>query len=174
MLQNGAAVPRRSGAPALAQRTAACASGGLLTNLLHRFEVWTVLEAHAVSCAALSPRRDLATARSVLAQLNQRVIAAADPAPWHRLELELHQAIAQQSGNAVVATMAWRAHAEWQAIWLAGTGRRHHDLATLWRLQSQHRHILSCIEAGQPDDAIAHTHAHHRQLRRQLLRALPG
>jgi DNA-binding GntR family transcriptional regulator len=155
-------------------RGGAASTRRLLADVLHRFDVWAVLDCHAVYRAALSPRCDLAPARSVLAKLNQQVIAAADPGPWNGLELQLHHAIDQQGGNPVVAAMGMRLHVEWQAIWLRHVRWPIHDLSSLWLLQSQHRQILRSIEAGQPEEGVRHTRAHHQRLREQLLRALPA
>src|SRR5262249_42654395 len=142
---------------ALAARPTAFPSHPLVTSLLHRFELWTVLECHAVSHVA---SRDLRTIRGLVKQLNQHVLAPADPVEWQQLELSLHAAVAAQAGNPLLADMVERLGVELQTICERQQRWPKQRAGTLWLLQCQHRKILSCIEAGRAEDAVLHTRAH--------------
>ncbi|HLZ29263.1 MAG TPA: FCD domain-containing protein [Chloroflexota bacterium] len=141
-------------------------------DLLDQFELWTVLECHAVYQAARAPHRDLHSVRAVFPDLNQQLFASADPTGWHRLELRLHRAISEQSGNSQLAAMVARICGELQATYLRHLSRPIHRPGTLWLLQCQHRTILSCIEAGHAEDGVLHTRAHLHLIRDQVLAAL--
>jgi len=135
----------------------------VLRELDYRFEVCRVLETQAISRAAASATRDVGPARSVLASLNQ-VMLAADAAEWHRLDVEFHRRLNDQSGNLVLAAAVERTHRE-----LPGPGDQ---LETLWRLQADHRRILECVERGQADEAVRHTRAHLRAMHQSVVAAL--
>ncbi|MBV8717179.1 MAG: FCD domain-containing protein [Chloroflexi bacterium] len=162
---------RSAGHTALAARPTAFPSHPLVTSLLHRFELWTVLECHAVSHVA---SRDLRSIRTQVRQLNQEMLSPGDPQEWQQLELNLHAAIAAQAGNPLLATMVEHLGAELRAICEDQQRWPTQRAGTLWLLQCQHRKILSCIEAGQAEDAVLHTRAHLHLLRDQLVAALSG
>jgi DNA-binding GntR family transcriptional regulator len=138
-----------------------------VADVLHRCELWTLLECHAVARAAQSPARDLRGMRGVVAELNRQVLGPAEPVTWQRLERRLHRAIADQAGNPLLGSMVESVCAELQAIALPI-----HRPGTLWLLQCQHRKVLSCIEAGLADEAVLHTRAHLHLLRDQLVAAV--
>jgi len=165
-------VSRSSGLSALAARPAASHTHSLVADLLHRFELWTVLECHAVSRAALAANRDMAAVRAVFPELNQQVLAPTGPAEWQRLELRLHCRITEQAGNPLLADMVERICRELQAMYGRHVPRPMRRPGTLWLLQCQHRKILSCIEAGQAEEGMLHTRAHLHLIRDQLLAAL--
>jgi DNA-binding FadR family transcriptional regulator len=161
-------VSRRPGqSPLLAHSTPA-----LVADVLHRCELWTLLETHAVGRVALSPNRDMRPVRALFPELNQQVLAPSQPVHWQRLELRLHRAIAEQAGNPLLGSMVADVCVELQAICSRHIPRPIHRPGTLWLLQCQHRKILSCIEAGLADEAILHTRAHLHLVRDQLLAAL--
>jgi DNA-binding GntR family transcriptional regulator len=138
----------------------------VVRDVLHRCEVWTLLECHAVGRIALSPERDLRGVRAVFSELNQQVLAPSDPLEWQRLELRLHRAIADQAGNPLLGSMLADTCGELE--WIRPVQRP----GTLWLLQCQHRKILSCLEAGLADEAILHTRVHLHLIRDQLVAAL--
>jgi DNA-binding FadR family transcriptional regulator len=141
-------------------------------DLLHHFEVWTVLECHAVHQAALAKHRDLRSVRAVFPDFNQQMLAPSDPIRWQQLELRLHRAISEQSGNALLAHMVARICGDLQATYLQRISQPIHRPGTLWLLQCQHHKILSCIEAGEAEDGVLHTRAHLHLIRDQVLAAL--
>jgi DNA-binding FadR family transcriptional regulator len=175
MMQNGPAdVSRRSAQITLvaSQTPISRATPALVTDVLHRSELWTLLECHAVRRVALSPTRDTRPVRAVFPELNQQVIAPSEPAAWQRLERRVHHAIAELAGNPVLGAMVAEVCGELERICAQHVPRPIHRPGTLWLLQSQHRKILSCIEAGLADEAVLHTRAHLHLIRDQLVLAL--
>jgi DNA-binding FadR family transcriptional regulator len=137
-----------------------------LASLFHRFELWTVLECHAV---AQLTRRDLRSLRATIKPLHRHMLAPADPDDWQHLELCLHTAITRQAGNPLLAKTVEHIATELQTISTHHRAPLARRPGTLWLLQCQHRKILSCIEAGQPEDAVRHTRAHLHLMRDQLI-----
>jgi DNA-binding GntR family transcriptional regulator len=175
MMQNGAAdVSRRSAQITLvaARRSTSHATPALVADVLHRCELWTLLECHAVRRVALSPSRDVRPVRAFFPELSQQVIAPGEPAAWQRLEMRVHRAIAELAGNPVLGAMVADVCAELERICADYAPRPIHRPGTLWLLQSQHRKIVSCIEAGLTDEAVLHTRAHLHLVRDQLVAAL--
>jgi DNA-binding FadR family transcriptional regulator len=144
----------------------------LVDDVLHRCELWTLLECDAVGRVALSPDRDMRAVRSLFPELNQHVIAPSEPAHWQRLELRLHCAIAEQASNPLLGVLLSEVCGELETICSRHMPRPIHRPGTLWLLQCQHRKILSCLEAGLADEAIRHTRTHLHLIRDQLVAAL--
>lgn len=144
----------------------------LVDDVLHRCELWTLLECDAVGRVALSPDRDIRTVRSLFPELNQQVIAPSEPAHWQRLELRLHCAIAEQASNPLLGVLLSEVCGDLETICSRHIPRPIHRPGTLWLLQCQHRKILSCLEAGLADEAIRHTRTHLHLIRDQLVAAL--
>jgi DNA-binding FadR family transcriptional regulator len=165
-------VSRRSAQPARVPQPASRFTHAIVADVLHRCELWTLLECHAVDRAARAVNRDLRSVRAVFPELNQQVLAPTEPVQWQRLELRLHRAIADQAGNPVLGAMVEDVCGELQSICSRHIPRPIHRPGTLWLLQCQHRKILSCIEAGLADEAKLHTRAHLHLVRDQLLAAL--
>jgi DNA-binding GntR family transcriptional regulator len=163
----GLTVSRRSG-DSTAPRRIAFGRRALVTDVLHRCELWTVLECHAVGKVALSPDRDLSAVRTTLPELNQQMLAPSASQEWQRLELRVHRAIADQARNPLLSKMVEEVCRGLETLWWRHTPRA----GTLWLLQCQHRKILSCIEAGRADEATLHTRAHLHLMRDQLVAAL--
>jgi DNA-binding GntR family transcriptional regulator len=143
----------------------------VLRDVLYRFEVSTVLECHAVYRAALSPDRDLRGARAALASHNLGALAR-DPAEWHRLDVEFHRTLDQQSGNAVLAAMIDRTDRELERLSRPYLRARGADPRALRLLHAHHHTILACIEAGQAQQGMQHMRAHLDMVRDQLVAAL--
>jgi DNA-binding FadR family transcriptional regulator len=158
MMQNCAGVSRKG--------PAAFPTQPLLASLLHRFELWTVLECHAVAQLTAC---DLRSLTAILEPFHQHAL---NPADWPHLELRLHTAITRQAGNPLLAQTVEHIATELQAISTRQRGRSARRPGTLWLLQCQHRKILSCIEAGEAEDAVRHTRAHLHLMRDQLMAAL--
>jgi len=165
-------VARRAGQTALAPRPTVPFTRALVADVLHRCELWTLLECHAVGRAARSANRDVRTVRAVFPELNQQLVAPSAPADWQRLELRLHRAITAQAGNWLLAAMVQDVCGELESICARHIRQPIHRPGTLWLLQCQHRQILSCIEAGCADEAVLHTRAHLHLIRDQLVAAL--
>jgi DNA-binding FadR family transcriptional regulator len=153
-------------------RQAQRSTSGLVADVLHRCELWTLLECDAVGRVALSPNRDMHTVRNLFPELNQQVLAPSEPAQWQRLELRLHCAIAEQASNPLLGAMLSEVCGELEAICSRHIPRPIHRPGTLWLLQCQHRKILSCLEAGLADEAVLHTRTHLHLIRDQLVAAL--
>jgi DNA-binding GntR family transcriptional regulator len=160
-MQNGLAVPRCATLTVLPAREPPLAS---LTTVLHRFDLWTLLESHAVAVAAHARRRDLDPVRAVVPSPDHALATPSASADWPRLELRLHRAIGEQSGNPLLAETVERLCADLRPL----TPRP----GTLWLLHCQHRTILGCIEDRDAEQAVLHTRAHLRLIRDQLLAAL--
>lgn len=161
----------RSGHSALAARPTAFPSHPLSTELLHRFELWSVLECHAVSHLAHRPR-DLPPVRTLISELNRQLLDPTVPGEYLHLESDLHRTIAEQAGNPLLANMLEQIGVELETICHPDVKWPSRRPGTLWLLQCQHRKILSCLEAGQSEDAVRHTRAHLNLIRDQLLVAL--
>jgi DNA-binding FadR family transcriptional regulator len=167
-------VSRRSAQITLvaARRPTSHATPTLVADVLHRCELWSLLECHAVRCVALARSRDLRPVRAVFPELNRQVIAPSQPAAWQRLEMRVHHALAELAGNPVLGVMVADVCGELERICAEHVPRPIHRPGTLWLLQSQHRKIVSCIEAGLADEAVLHTRAHLHLIRDQLVAAL--
>jgi DNA-binding GntR family transcriptional regulator len=133
-------------------------------ELLHTFELASVLEAHAVHRVATAARSpDLHAARLALADLDL-AIDARGVARWAGLELQLHRALNDQSGNLVLAALAERTLRDG----LTACPILSPDVLRV--LQTHHRDILRSVEARHADAAVRHTRAHVLFLRDTLLR----
>jgi DNA-binding GntR family transcriptional regulator len=136
------------------------------SDLLHRFELCSVLECSAVQRAALSPNRDLSAARLALFRLDE-AIAGCDGAAWDALEVHFHRVVNNQSGNLVLAHMAERARREVHEF-----SARHLRSVPLESVQTQHRAMLRCIEDGQPELAVDDARGHLAFVREHVLASL--
>jgi DNA-binding GntR family transcriptional regulator len=110
--------------------------------------------------------------RSVLKQLNEHLLDPTVPAEYLHLERDVHRTIAEQAGNPLLASIVEQVGLELESICRGQARWPSRRPGTLWLLQCQHRKILSCLEAGQPEDAVVHTRAHLNLIRDQLLAAL--
>jgi DNA-binding GntR family transcriptional regulator len=144
----------------------------VLREVLYRFEVSTVLECHAVYRAALSPDTDLRGARAALASHHPAGALARDPAAWHRLDVQFHRTLDEQSGNAILTAMIARTDRELEILSRPYLSARRADPRTLRLLHAHHRTILACIEAGQAEQGMQHMRVHRDLLRDQLVAAL--
>jgi DNA-binding GntR family transcriptional regulator len=143
----------------------------VLRDVLYRFEVSTVLECHAVYRAALSPETDLRGARAALASHNLATLTR-NPAEWHRLDVQFHRTLDQQSGNAVLTAMIERTDRELEVLSQPYLRARTADPRTLRLLHAHHRQILACIEAGHAEQGMQHMRVHRNLVRDQLVAAL--
>src|SRR5713226_7202153 len=109
-------VAKRSGQTARAPRSPLPFTRALVADVIHRCELWTLLECHAVGRAARSANRDVRTVRAVFPELNKQLVAPSAPADWQRLELRLHRAITEQAGNALLSAMAQDVRGELEGV----------------------------------------------------------
>jgi DNA-binding GntR family transcriptional regulator len=133
-------------------------------DLHYAFELAVVLESHAVARAATATTCDLRHVQKLLGEFDQ-AIASRRLARWAALELRLHRALDDQSGNQVLAAMAERTLRDG----LTACPILSPDVLRV--LQTHHRAILRRVEASQVDAAVRHTQAHLLFLRDVLDRA---
>jgi DNA-binding GntR family transcriptional regulator len=133
-------------------------------DLHYTFELAAVLESHAVSRVATATTRDLRAVQGLLAEFDH-AIGTQRHAPWASLELQLHRALDDQSGNLVLAAMAERTLRDG----LTACPILSPDVLRV--LQRHHRDILHCVEAREADAAVRHMQSHLLFLRDALLRA---
>ena len=170
-MQNIAAVYRRLRSATRGEQRGGRLPDSVIRDLLHRFELCTVLECHAVSRAALSSTRDVRDVQGVLARLNHAMLAGDAPA-WDRLDVEFHRTLNELSGSTVVAQMVERTHHELQSLGARRTGARDDELQRLWLLQTHHRGILGSIQAGEAERGMQQTRAHLQYMRDQLVASM--
>jgi len=142
----------------------------IVDDILHRVDVCTVLESHAVQRAASAPRPDLRAAIALLDELD----CIADLPRWHEAHRQLHRAINDAGGNIVLAAMVERMHHEVESLFQRGAaaGGPPFDAHTRCVLRSQHRSVLTCIRSGLPDAGARYVRVHGQLLREQVIAAL--
>ena len=142
----------------------------IVDDILHRVDVCTVLESHAVQRAASAPHTDLRAAMARIEDLD----LIADMPRWHQAHRQLHRAINEAGGNFVLAAMVDRMHREVESLFqrcAAETGPVF-DERTRRVLQSRHRSVLTCIRGGLPDEGARCVRVHGQLLREQVIAAL--
>jgi DNA-binding GntR family transcriptional regulator len=130
-----------------------------LHDIVNRFQVREALECRAVYRAAVSPSRNLRTARVLLSSLNE-VIDHHDRAAWNRLEVQFHRALHDEGGNPVLADLTERTHLDVQSRCVRRLHVPPYGPESLRFLQAQHRLLLEAIESGDPRAAIDHARSH--------------
>lgn len=116
-----------------------------------------VLETAVVDALAADPARDTASARAVVEAMD-----AADltPGEFLALDAQLHLALAEASGNVVIAAMMAGLRTAIESYVQAGAeGIADWDAAAA-RLRREHRAILDAVDAGAADRARALVHDH--------------
>jgi DNA-binding FadR family transcriptional regulator len=142
----------------------------IVDDILHRVDVCTVLESHAVQRAASAPQTDLCAAMALLGELDR----IADLPHWHQAHRQLHRAINDAGGNIVLAAMVERMHHEVESLFqrCGDADGPLFDAHTRCVLQSQHRSVLMCIRSGLPDAGARYVRVHGQLLREQVIAAL--
>jgi DNA-binding FadR family transcriptional regulator len=108
-----------------------------------------VLESAVAGALASDPQRDTASARTIVDAMDAEGLS---PAEFLALDAQLHLALAEASGNAVIAAMMSGLRSAIESGVLAGAEQIPDWDATVTRLRSEHRAIVAAVDAG---DAIA-------------------
>jgi DNA-binding FadR family transcriptional regulator len=108
-----------------------------------------VLESAVAGALASDPQRDTASARTIVDAMDAEGLS---PAEFLALDAQLHLALAEASGNAVIAAMMSGLRSAIESYVLAGAEQIPDWDATVTRLRSEHRAIVAAVDAG---DAIA-------------------
>lgn len=116
-----------------------------------------VLESAVVETLAADSARDTAGARAVVDAMD-----AADltPAEFLALDAQLHLALAEASGNVVIAAMMAGLRTAIESYVQAGATRISEWDAAATRLRSEHRSILDAVERGDAGGARLLIHDH--------------
>ena len=116
-----------------------------------------VLESAVVEALAADPDRATAEARAVLEAMES---ADLTPAEFLSLDAQLHLALAEASGNVVIASTMAGLRTAIESYVQAGAERITDWDATASRLRQEHRAILDAVDVGEVDRARALVRAH--------------
>ncbi|WP_217182626.1 FadR/GntR family transcriptional regulator [Streptomyces sp. AC495_CC817] len=116
-----------------------------------------VLEGAVVAALAAAPDADLAEAHRVLHAMDADGLA---PEEFLALDARLHLALAEASGNTVIAAMMAGLRTAIESYVLAGSARIADWEAMSARLRAEHRAIVDAIVGGEADAALALVTAH--------------
>ena len=116
-----------------------------------------VLEDAVAARLAADPRRDLAGVRGILTAMDADDLTAPE---FLALDAELHYALAEASGNAVIAAMMAGLRTAIESYVLEGSARIEDWAAMASRLRAEHHGIVDAIEAGGADAARTLVHDH--------------
>jgi DNA-binding GntR family transcriptional regulator len=164
MMQNGRAVNKEV-------RGTAPRTQPVLQQVVHRLDVCSVLECHAIYRVALSPERDLRLARSLLVALGH-ALAAPNCADFDQLDVQFHAALTAQADNAPMLSLIGAMRAEIAGLCRHSGRSPKPSLKTLWSFQCQHRALLQALEKGQAESAMRCARAHLEFERAQFVSAL--
>ena len=116
-----------------------------------------VLESAVADALASDPERHTADARVVLDAMDAEGLT---PAEFLALDAQLHLALAEASGNVVIAAMMGGLRTAIESYVLAGAERIPDWDAAALRLRSEHRAILDAIDSGDASAARTLIHDH--------------
>jgi len=116
-----------------------------------------VLEDAVVARLSADPRRDLAGIRGILTAMDADDLTAPE---FLALDAELHYALAEASGNTVIAATMAGLRTAIESYVLEGSARIEDWDAMASRLRTEHHAIVDAIEAGGADAARALVHDH--------------
>lgn len=116
-----------------------------------------VLESAVVAALASDPERSTAGARAVVDAMDAADLTAAE---FLALDAQLHLALAEASGNVVIAAMMAGLRTSIESYVHAGAERIADWDAMAARLRREHRAILDAIDAQRADAARTLIHAH--------------
>ena len=114
-----------------------------------------VLESAVVEALASDPARSTAAAHGVVDAMDATDLT---PAEFLALDAQLHLALAEASGNVVIAAMMAGLRTAIESYVRAGAEGIEDWDATATRLRREHRSILEAVDGG--DAAIARTRIH--------------
>lgn len=115
-----------------------------------------VLEAAVVSGLAGTPGVDLSRATQLLNAMDTQLIAE----EFLALDAAFHLALAESTGNVVIAAMMAGLRNSVESYVIAGAANLPAWGATADRLRLEHRAIVAAIEAGDSENAAARIHSH--------------
>ncbi len=116
-----------------------------------------VLESAVADALASDPARETAPARMHLDAMDAEGLT---PAEFLSLDAQLHVALAEASGNVVIAAMMGGLRSAIESYVLAGAERIPDWEAAATRLRSEHRAILDAIDSGDPITSRTLIHDH--------------
>lgn len=116
-----------------------------------------VLEDAVAARLAADPQRDLDGVRGILTAMDADGLTAPE---FLALDAELHYALAEASGNTVIAAMMAGLRTAIESYVLEGSARIEDWAAMAARLRVEHHEIVDAIEGGRADAARALVHGH--------------
>ncbi len=116
-----------------------------------------VLETAVVAALAKDPARSTADARRVCDAMDARDLT---PAEFLALDAQLHLALAEASGNQVIAAMMAGLRTSIESYVQAGAERIADWDAAARRLRHEHRAVLDAVDAGDAEAARTLIHEH--------------
>jgi len=128
-----------------------------------------VLEGDVVERLASDPMADLAEVREILDAMDAGDLA---PDEFLALDARLHQALAEASGNAVVAAMMAGLRSSIESYTQVGAATMADWPATAARLRGEHRRIVDAVVRGEGVEARDAVRAHIAGYFRQVAEAL--
>lgn len=116
-----------------------------------------VLEDAVAQRLSTDPARDLAGVRGILTAMDADGLTAPE---FLALDAELHYALAEASGNTVIAATMAGLRTAIESYVLEGSARIEDWDAMAARLRAEHHEIVDAIDAGRTDAARVHIRAH--------------
>lgn len=116
-----------------------------------------VLESAVVHALASNPLRDTQFAREIVTAMDAESLT---PAEFLALDARLHLALAEATGNVVIAAMMGGLRSSIESYVLAGAEKIPDWAGTATRLRAEHRAILDAVEAGEAGAAHTLIHDH--------------
>ena len=116
-----------------------------------------VLESAVVDELAADPERDTTDNRAVLEAMDAVDLSAGE---FLALDAQLHLALAEASGNVVIAAMMAGLRTSIESYVQSGAARIADWESTAARLRREHRAIMNAVDAGDPTTARTLIHDH--------------
>jgi GntR family transcriptional repressor for pyruvate dehydrogenase complex len=116
-----------------------------------------VLESAVADALASDPQRDMRSARAIVNAMDAESLT---PAEFLALDAQLHLALAEASGNVVIAAMMGGLRSSIESYVLAGAEKIPDWAGTATRLRAEHRAILDAIETGEASTGRTLIHDH--------------
>ena len=162
--QSGAIiVARPSGGMSALMRLQVAAQGFITSDVV---KTRLVLESAVVTELATSPSADLTRATEILDAMDSQTAAGAltetalTEAEFLALDAAFHLALAEASGNEVIASMMAGLRHSIESYVVAGSANLPSWETTSARLRAEHREIVAAITAGDPALASTRVHDH--------------
>ncbi len=140
-------VARPTGGMQALLRLQVAAQGFAITDVV---DTRLLLEEWVAGHLAHADEPDLNAAREALSAMDAPALA---PADFLALDAQFHVALAEASGNVVVAAMMAGLRSSIEDYVLEGAARIPDWDGTVDRLRAEHHRIVEAVEEGRPDDA---------------------